>query len=508
MSATAGHKAVALIRCAVCFTFFSFSSEVFSPRLHAEEEIRIITVGEDETSEDGFDDPASFTVIDRDEMDQRGVINFKDLFRYQPGIEVRRSRRYGIEDINIRGLDANRILYELNGVRLPERFEYGPFRQTRGQWIDLLNIGKVDVLEGPASVLYGDGALGGVVSFSSLNPEDFLGEDERAAQAVVMLSSENSSVAELFRFAAEDSRGIMALFSVSRSDSEEPHPISDSNLINRQNNDGNGLNGQVMIPLSQDIKFRLNAVGSNQITRTTIGEGNLPSGQWGYVVHKDYETIANQLWQLVASIEVDPLMTNALLSGTKLDVYYQDASQVDHRLERRTVSSAEVERIGKTRAVSQVSGLNLSRKHDIWQGDTVHELHYGVDYSKTFNSRRRDRIQKDLEDGTKTRSLPLRDFPVKDYPDSMTTRLGALVEDTWVIDSLKLIAGFRYESFSMETLPDDAFARAGAIASGAESQTPTWRLAALWSIDDAHAIWVNYNRSFRMPLYSEINSGF
>jgi hemoglobin/transferrin/lactoferrin receptor protein len=27
-------------------------------------------------------------------------------------------------------------------------------------------------------------------------------------------------------------------------------------------------------------------------------------------------------------------------------------------------------------------------------------------------------------------------------------------------------------------------------------------------MDESHVIWINYNRSFRMPLYSEINSGF
>ena len=163
--------------------------------VRADDEIRIITVG-DQTDDVGFEEPFSFSVIDREEMDRRGVINFKDLFRYEPGIEVRRSRRYGVEDINIRGLGGNRILYELNGVRLPERFEFGPFRQTRGQWIDLLNVGQVDIIQGPASVLYGDGALGGVVSFSSLNPEDFLGDDDGAAQAVFMTSSENSNFAE------------------------------------------------------------------------------------------------------------------------------------------------------------------------------------------------------------------------------------------------------------------------------------------------------------------------
>lgn len=508
MSVNAGQVHHPLLRSLLFFGLLIFFNAYLSSGVKAEDEIRIITVGEQE-DDVGFEEPSSFSVIDRQEMDQRGVINFKDLFRYQPGVEVRRSRRYGVEDINIRGLDGNRILYNFNGIRLPERFEFGPFRQTRGQWIDLLSVGKVEIIKGPASVLYGDGALGGVVSFSSLNPEDFLGDDDGAAEAVLMLSSENSSIAESLRYAVEDSNGIMALFSISRSDSEEPHPIADPDLINNQDNDGTAFSSQIMIPLSDDIKFRLKALGSKQTTRTTVGDGELPSGQWGYVVHKDYETITNKLWQLVASLEFDELMVNPFFSGAQLDVYYQGASQVDQRYVRRTESNLdEVERTTNVNAANQVSGFKLSRKHDVYQGDIVHELRYGIDYSRTFNSRRRDRIQKNLEDGTKTRNLSLGKFPVKDYPDSLTNRVGAFFEDTLVVDSLKFIAGIRYESVNMNALPDSTFAKSGSIAEDTDIIVPSWRLAALWNIDQSHVVWINYNRSFRMPLYSEMNSGY
>lgn len=486
---------------------FIFLSSLYLPISRADDEIRIITVGEQD-DDSSFEEPFSFTVIDREEMDRRGVINFKDLFRYEPGVDVRRSRRYGIEDINIRGLDGNRILYEFNGVRLPERYEFGPFRQTRGQWLDLLSVGQVDIIKGPASVLYGDGALGGVVSFSSLKPEDFLGEDSEAIQTAFMLSSENNSISEVLRFGVEDTSGLMALFSISRSDSTEPRPIADANLINRQNNDSTGINGQIMIPLSDDIKLRLNAVGSNQITRTKIGQGNLPAGQWGYTVNKDHEKISNLLGQFVASVEFDSLMDNPILSGVELDLYYQDASQKDQRFESRTTQLAELERSSKTNSISQVSGLKASRKHNVIQGDVIHGLHYGFDYSRTFNSRRRDRIQENLSDGTKTRELPLGIFPVKDYPDTITNRAGIFFEDSLEIDALKLIAGVRYESVSMNTLPDLTFEKSGAVATSSDVISPSWRLAALYNVDESHALWINYNRSFRAPLYSEINSGF
>ena len=75
---------------------FIFLSSLYLPISRADDEIRIINVGEQD-NDSSFEEPFSFTVIDREEMDRRGVINFKDLFRYEPGVDVRRSRRYGID---------------------------------------------------------------------------------------------------------------------------------------------------------------------------------------------------------------------------------------------------------------------------------------------------------------------------------------------------------------------------------------------------------------------------
>ena len=54
------------------------------------------------------------------------------LLRYEPGVSVRNDLRYGLQDVNIRGIEGNRILFQLDGIRLPERFEFGPFNIGRG----------------------------------------------------------------------------------------------------------------------------------------------------------------------------------------------------------------------------------------------------------------------------------------------------------------------------------------------------------------------------------------
>ncbi|MDW5288353.1 TonB-dependent receptor [Formosa sp. PL04] len=71
----------------------------------------------------------------------------------------------------IRGLSSNRVLVYTQGVRL----ENQQFGDEHGLGINDAGIESVEVIKGPASLLYGSDALGGVLY---LNPERFANQDE------------------------------------------------------------------------------------------------------------------------------------------------------------------------------------------------------------------------------------------------------------------------------------------------------------------------------------------
>ncbi|GHD58696.1 TonB-dependent hemoglobin/transferrin/lactoferrin family receptor [Jeongeupia chitinilytica] len=120
--------------------------------------------------------PPSVTSTDRKTLDEKFIRDFKDLGDHeQPGIDMSRSGRYGGTNINIRGLEGNRVLMMVDGVRLPEVFSF-PNRDTFvGQdMVDFSSLTAIDIVRGPGSTLYGSSALGGVVGMRTLDPTDLI----------------------------------------------------------------------------------------------------------------------------------------------------------------------------------------------------------------------------------------------------------------------------------------------------------------------------------------------
>jgi len=109
--------------------------------------------------------PQVINTISATEIAQRHANSVNEILRYAPGVstEVRGNTSY-MSEYKIRGFTVEQEYY--NGLQLP----YNVTGNTKAR-IDPLLIESVDILKGPASVLYGGGSPGGLVNIQGKKPQ-------------------------------------------------------------------------------------------------------------------------------------------------------------------------------------------------------------------------------------------------------------------------------------------------------------------------------------------------
>ncbi len=114
------------------------------------------------------DVPARINIIEPKILEQSPIASLPQLLQTDASINMVQSGGYGqAASIFLRGTNSNHTLLLRDGVRLNSN--------TSGAaslpFIDTTDIKQIEVLKGPASVLYGADAIGGVVQLISKTPE-------------------------------------------------------------------------------------------------------------------------------------------------------------------------------------------------------------------------------------------------------------------------------------------------------------------------------------------------
>jgi len=115
--------------------------------------------------------PASISVVDQDQLQQRGAPDITEALRTVPGVNVGFDSS-GTRGISIRGMGSAYTLLMVDGKRINAGLT--TLRDYNGDlsWIPVDAIERIEVVRGPMSTLYGSDALGGVVNIITKKSSD------------------------------------------------------------------------------------------------------------------------------------------------------------------------------------------------------------------------------------------------------------------------------------------------------------------------------------------------
>jgi iron complex outermembrane receptor protein len=111
------------------------------------------------------DNAVKIDILKLNPLTIRSTPNFSEVLTQVPGVDMI-SKGSGVSKPVIRGLSMNDILVLNNGVRY-ENYQYSSHHPLG---IDEFGIEDVEIIKGPASLLFGSDAIGGVINFIKEKP--------------------------------------------------------------------------------------------------------------------------------------------------------------------------------------------------------------------------------------------------------------------------------------------------------------------------------------------------
>lgn len=106
-----------------------------------------------------LENPASVSVISKEDIQKNPAIGVADQLRNLPGVQVYDDGTPGMMRIRIRGEESRRVTIQIDGHAITDHSAYGA-----PMLIDPAIIERIEVVRGPSSVLSGSNAIGGVVN--------------------------------------------------------------------------------------------------------------------------------------------------------------------------------------------------------------------------------------------------------------------------------------------------------------------------------------------------------
>jgi hemoglobin/transferrin/lactoferrin receptor protein len=480
-----------------------------------------ITVSATRIAQPVSDVPASVSVIRLNDL-LNPVASLRDLGRSEPGVSApagfgatgNAPRNFpSARSFNIRGLDGNRVLIQVDGVRQPEQFTFGNAQLIGRDYFEPSLYRTAEILKGSASALYGSDAVGGVLSFLSPAPATLLADARR--DLLAGLSSTYASATEEWTHTASlatRSGRLAALVTATHRNGHQPEPKGnypadpssftiDAALFRA---DFSAAPGRTFFLTAETFTKTTDAAFPSLVTTTFAGQTGRQR------ITRDRATLGH-----------DSISPSGYFRNVQVRLSWQDAKireSYDTRqsipvgppppapqtyVPRLRVRDSDFRNRGLSGSVQVESSAPL--------GGNTHRILWGLDGSQTRQTRYEDFTQFDGTTGAFLNKVFVgENFPLKRIPDGEVARYAFFAQDEFPLDTAQHYVatwGLRVDHYRL-AVTDDAFYQnlaKGTAPVGFAEWAVAPKLALLWHVSAQETFFARYHRGFRNPTNEDLN---
>ncbi|WP_460042151.1 TonB-dependent receptor [Pseudomonas sp. S2_H01] len=482
--------------------------------------------------------PSTVTVHDRKALDRQNVNTIRDLVRYEPGVSVGGAgQRAGTSGYNIRGIDGDRILTQVDGVEVPDNYFSGPYANTHRNYVDPEIIKRVEILRGPASALYGSSAIGGAVSYYTLDPEDIIkpGKDVGARLKTGYSSADDSWLNSATVAGREgDFDGLLHVSQRNGRETESYGEHGGTGLSRTAANPEDVRATNVLAKLGWNygdndrLAFTYEKYKDDTHTNQKSAVGGPFTGGRGFGFYRGREgndVITRERFGLENTFALDSL----LVDNVKWSLNYQIAKTDQNTIERYVPGSRDVWRTRDTTYKERqwIFDAQLDKAFSI--ADTEHLLTYGTTLKQQKVTGERSGTAtcaavlgtcRTIGATSPTASDSL--APNSDFPDPTINTYALFAQDQIKWGDWTFMPGARYDYTTLNPHATDEFLRAVSLTSKDQfnDKEKKWhrlspKLGVTYAIDDAYTWYGQYAEGFRTPSakalygrFENLNTGY
>lgn len=455
--------------------------------------------------------PASIDVITGEDLDPARVQDIRDLVREVPNMSVRRAPqrfggvtgstgRDGNAGFNLRGLEGNRVLLTVDGIRVPRELSSGVFGSASfgRDYYDLGLISRVEIVRGANSALYGSDGLAGMVAMFTTEPKDLLqpgktfggrvglkadSEDDSRGVGVTLVGAPNDTLqwlgsVQVGRSGELDNQGTNESLNSTRT---APNPQKDKNV---------SLLGKVVL-----------TPGAGQRHTLTLEHVDKSGEVEAYTARATSMGVTTQDVDGTTDMERTRLswdgrfkVSSAWADELRATVGYQQAESQEVSTERR--SAAPTYRVRDVTYTEKLwQGVLQAEKARSLGADWGQKLVYGVDVSVA----KMDNIV------TGVGAPAYESYPLKRFPPTSETNTALFVQSEFASERWSIIPALRYDRFDLKAKGSPLYPLQPASLSDS-ALSP--KLGAIFRPGAELNLFANLAAGFKAPSALQLNNYF